>query len=171
MTQLGRHLFTTLIFALCIVITCSAQERFKEKIRIERIAKVTHLSSTGVNIWVEVTNDSHLRLVAKSAEADILIDGRHTATISLREKVVIPRHKSSTVLIPLRFKSHSTFALAKLLRQIVRGENDSITVNYNAKAGIALYKKKFSGENIAVLKFLDKFAISKETLKELLNMM
>ena len=148
-----------------------AKERLANKVRVERIVKVSHLSTTGMNIWVEVTNDTRLRLVAKSADVDLFIDGRHTATISLRDKVILPRHKTSTVLVPLRFKSHNSFVLARLLRQIIRGDNEKVTASYRVRAGISVYKKNFSGENIAILKFLDKFAISKQTLQELLSMM
>ncbi len=164
-----RHILLTLVALLAF--TVESQAGLAEKIRLEGIARVSHVSSSGMNLWLEVTNDTGFRFVARRAELDIMIDGRHVATITLRDKVVVPRRRSSEILIPLRFKSHSSFALVRLLRRIVTGDSDDITVNYRLRAGISVYKKNFKAENVAVSRFLDKFAIRKEHINELIDKM
>lgn len=99
----------------------AAMERaVMERVEVEAISRVTHLSTSGANLWVVVRNDSGARLVIKSGELDILVDGEVRATIALRDKVVIRRRSHDEVLLPLRFRSRNTLALASLLRSVVR---------------------------------------------------
>lgn len=145
--------------------------KIEDKVKFERFVKVSHLSSSGVNLWVDITNDSCHRLVIKEMELDIEIKGKSVATISLRDKVVLPRKSTSCVLIPLRFTSHSTFVLARLLWKIVDGLGEDISISYRAKAGVRLIKRRFAGDNIPVSEILTNFAISKLRLRELIDML
>ncbi|MBQ8775634.1 MAG: hypothetical protein IJZ50_07290 [Alistipes sp.] len=138
------------------------------KIKIERIERVTHLSSTGANVWVEMTNDTHLRLVAKFANVEIFDNGKSLGVISLRDKVVLRRNRTETVLVPLRFESRSSFALLKMLRLVLK-RDAGLTISYNLRGGISVYKRTISAENIAISKFLDKFAISNSVIEDLIS--
>ena len=61
---------------------------------IEGITRVTHLSTSGANIYVELNNTTKRRLVIKSGEVEIMVDGNPRLTISLREKIIIPKGHS-----------------------------------------------------------------------------
>ena len=126
-----RHLATTIVAMLVTLFTGTAtltaapcvktmERAMMERVEVEAISRVTHLSTSGANLWVVVRNDSGARLVIKSGELDILVDGEVRATIALRDKVVIRRRSHDEVLLPLRFRSRNTLALASLLRSIVR---------------------------------------------------
>lgn len=163
------HIALIAVVLCCFVPRSVAQSSFADKVCFERVTKVTHLSTSGANVWVEVSNLTHLRLVAKRAEVKIMDSGVSVAAISLRDKVVIPRHGTYEVLVPLRFKARSTFSVLRLLRRVVAGDTEPLTLSYDIRAGVSVYKRNFSGENIAISKILDNFAISNEMLRELLD--
>lgn len=160
-------LFAALLF-VAPVAQASIVGGIMSKIKIERIERVTHLSSSGANVWVEMTNDTHLRLVAKRAEVEIFDNGRSLGVVSLRDKVVLRRNRTETVLVPLRFESRSSFALLKMLRLVLK-RDEGLTISYKVRGGISIYKKSISGENVAISKFLDKFAISNSLIEDLIN--
>ena len=134
---------------------------------IEGITRVTHLSTSGANIYVELNNTTKRRLVIKSGEVEIMVDGNPRLTISLREKIIIPKGHSDELLLPLRFRSSSTMTLGTIIRRLVTGNYPNITVSYRMRAGTRLFRKTFSEENIAISEFFDTFAISKSTVSEL----
>lgn len=138
------------------------------KITIEGIDRVTHLSSTGANVWVEMTNENHLRLVAKFAEVEIFDNGKSLGVISLRDKVVLRRNRTQTILVPLRFESHSTFALLRMLRLMLR-RDEGLTISYKVRGGISVYKKTVTDENVPVAQFLDKFSISNMIIEQMIS--
>ena len=126
-----RYLATTIVALLVTLFTGTAtltaapcvkaiERAVMERVEVEAISRVTHLSTSGANLWVEVRNDSGARLVIKSGELDILVDGEVRATIALRDKVVIRSRSYDEVLLPLRFRSRNTLALASLLRSLLR---------------------------------------------------
>ncbi|MBR3589912.1 MAG: hypothetical protein IKL43_02745, partial [Alistipes sp.] len=92
-----KRLYIILLFAFMLVAPVAQAGivgSIASKIKIERIERVTHLSSTGANIWVEMTNDTHLRLVAKFANVEIFDNGKSLGVISLRDKVVLRRNRT-----------------------------------------------------------------------------
>lgn len=126
-----RYLATTIVALLVTLFTGTAtltaapcvkaiERAVMERVEVEAISRITHLSTSGANLWVVVRNDSGARLVIKSGELDILVDGEVRATIALRDKVVIRRRSHDEVLLPLRFRSRNTLALASLLRSLLR---------------------------------------------------
>lgn len=126
-----RYLATTIVALLVTLFTGTAtltaapcvkaiERAVMERVEVESISRITHLSTSGANLWVVVRNDSGARLVIKSGELDILVDGEVRATIALRDKVVIRSRSHDEVLLPLRFRSRNTLALASLLRSLLR---------------------------------------------------
>jgi hypothetical protein len=102
-----------------------------------------------MNLYVEVDNKTLHRFVISEAEMDIVSKGDVVATISLRDKVVIKGRRSSTVLVPLRFKARSSFVLGRLLARIV-GKSEAMTLNYNIKGGIGPFRRTFEAEGITI---------------------
>lgn len=180
----------TLTAAPCVK---AIERAVMERVEVEAISRVTHLSTSGANLWVEVRNDSGARLVIKSGELDILVDGEVRATIALRDKVVIRRRSHDEVLLPLRFRSRNTLALASLLRSVVRdvwedkgdisdgvGTNtiypplnnagrsgDGITISLRVRGGTALFKRTVELEGMTLGEALSTFGISRDMLAEL----
>ena len=57
-------------------------ERIAEGVKFVRVADVTHLSTSGMNLYLEVDNDTCHRLVVSAAEVDIIDQGEVLATIA-----------------------------------------------------------------------------------------
>lgn len=119
-----------------------------QRIEFSGFERVTHLSTYGANLWVEVENRGCWRMVVKEAEVDILVDGTPRLTLALRDKVVVPRKSSSEVLVPLRFRSRSMLSFAGLVARIALGDREDITINYRIKAGTPLFKRRFEQEGV-----------------------
>lgn len=145
----------------------SIEQRLREAVTIEGISRVTHLSTSGMNLWVDIRNDSSSRLVVKRAEIDILVGGGLRATISLRDRVVVERRSSGEVLIPLRFRSKSSFALGALLRAIVEGRTEDITIAYRLRGGTMLFRRTIERGEVSIRELIDEMGLAREILSEL----
>lgn len=198
-----RYLATTIVALLVTLFTGTAtltaapcvkaiERAVMERVEVEDISRVTHLSTSGANLWVVVRNDSGARLVIKSGELDILVDGEVRATIALRDKVVIRRRSHDEVLLPLRFRSRNTLALATLLRSLLRnawegtgdisdgvGTNrigaplnnagrsgNDITISLRVRGGTALFKRTVVLEGMSLGEALSTLGISRDMLAE-----
>lgn len=126
----------------------STPRSMAQRIEFRGFERVTHLSTSGANLWVEVENRGCWRMVVKEAEVDILVDGTPRLTLALRDKVVVPRKSSSEVLVPLRFRSRSMLSFAGLVARIALGDREDITINYRIKAGTPLFKRRFEQEGV-----------------------
>lgn len=145
----------------------SIEQRMREAVTIEGISRVTHLSTSGMNLWVDIRNDSSSRLVVKRAEIDILVGGGLRATISLRDRVVVERRSSGEVLIPLRFRSKSSFALGALLRAIVEGRTEDITIAYRLRGGTMLFRRTIERGEVSIRELIDEMGLARDILSEL----
>lgn len=132
------------------------------RVAVEGVSRVTHLSSSGVNLWLDVSNERCHRLVVSRGEVDIAINGVRVATIALRERVRVARRSSGEVLLPLRFRSYSPLPVLQVLREVLRGEVEGVTISYKIRGGVGIVRRTFSAENIAISEFFDNFAISRE---------
>lgn len=141
--------------------------RTERKVECEGVARVSHLSSSGVNLWLMVSNSTPHRLVISRGELEIAIDGEHVATITLRDKVRIARKSHSEVLLPLRFRSHCAVPVWHILRQVVGDSERNITITYEVRGGTGCIRRTFSGENVDVCEFFDTFAINRELISTL----
>lgn len=139
-----------LVVAMVSMTSRAEAQPWVEKLHFEGFAKVSHLSTSGMNLWVTLDNESAWRYEIKSCEVDIYVEGSHLATISLRDKVVIPRRATSEILLPLRFETRSSFALGRLLWRIIEGAGDDVVISYRMRAGTRLFKRNFAEEGIAV---------------------
>lgn len=133
---------------LLIMLLVSTPRSVAQRIEFRGFERVTHLSTSGANLWVEVENRGCWRMVVKEAEVDILVDGTPRLTLALRDKVVVPRKSSSEVLVPLRFRSRSMLSFAGLVARIALGDREDITINYRIKAGTPLFKRRFKQEGV-----------------------
>ena len=133
---------------LLIMLLISAPRSVAQRIEFRGFERVTHLSTSGANLWVEVENRGCWRMVVKEAEVDILVDGTPRLTLALRDKVVVPRKSSSEVFVPLRFRSRSMLSFAGLVARIALGDREDITINYRIKAGTPLFKRRFEQEGV-----------------------
>ena len=133
---------------LLIMLLISAPRSVAQRIEFRGFERVTHLSTSGANLWVEVENRGCWRMVVKEAEVDILVDGTPRLTLALRDKVVVPSKSSSEILVPLRFRSRSMLSFAGLVARIALGDREDITINYRIKAGTPLFKRRFEQEGV-----------------------
>lgn len=157
--------------SLCMAAGKRDKQR-EDKIRFDGFSHITHLSSSGMNLWIRVDNDSCHKIVVKNAMIEFCVDGTHRATIELRDKIVVPRRGYTTMLVPLRFKVRSLFSLATLLGNIAMGDTEGITVTYKVRAGLPWIKFTFKEKDISVNELLDDLEIpygEVAILKELIN--
>ena len=93
-----------------------------------------------------------------------MVDGNLKSTISLRDKVVIPKGYAGEVLMPLRFRSTSTLTLQSILRRIAEGDSEGITITYRLRGGTRLIRRSLRGDDIAISEFFDMFAVPKSAI-------
>lgn len=167
--RLWRYIIILVIAVVCTVSHSKAQP-WVEKLHVEGVAKVSHLSTSGMNLWVTINNESCYRYVIKSCEVDIHVEGRHMATVMLRDEVVIPRKSTKDVLLPLRFKARSSFALGRLVWRMIESGGKDITISYRMRAGLRLVKRNFKEENIALSDILGNRPSTMEALEDLWDM-
>ncbi len=160
--------FIVLCFTLLTV--TSAKADILDKFHFERFITVTHVSSSGMNLWVEIRSDWAHTLIIKKGKVDVKIHGNHVATIELRDKIKIPPRSTTKVLIPLRFSANNTLSLQRILRHLIQDGGLNTTIDYRVRAGIKVLKINFSDKNVAVSEILNNFALSNESLQELVNM-
>ncbi len=127
----------------------------EERLTFEGFKRVTHLSTSGMNLWVEVTNRSCWRMVVVEAEVDIYVEDAKRLTLSLRDRVEVPRKATTEVLIPIRITSHSMFSIVGIIGRIATGRREDITINYRLRAGTPLFKRTFAEEGVPVEVLLD----------------
>lgn len=156
-----------ILLSLCVLIIAVTTAVAQHNVIIEGVTRVSHLSTSGMNLWVEVDNGRSSALVVKSATVDVMADGRHLVTISLRDKVVVPRKARGEVLLPLRFRSRSSFVLSSLLRRIAEGDTDGLTLSYSIKAGNRLVKRRIEAEYVALNDIFRAFDMSRNLIMEL----
>lgn len=158
--------FIVLCFTLLTV--TSAKADILDKFHFERFITVTHVSSSGMNLWVEIRSDWAHTLIIKG-KVDVKIHGNQVATIELRDKIKIPPRSTTKVLIPLRFRQKHPIVAANFASSDPRWGLNT-TIDYRVRAGIKVLKINFSDKNVAVSEILNNFALSNESLQELVNM-
>lgn len=131
----------------------------KERITFEGFERVTHLSTSGMNLWVEVTNRGCWRMVVAEAEVGIFVDGTKRLTLSLRDRVVVPRKSSGEVLVPIRITSHSLFSIVGIIGRMAVGNRGDITISYTLRAGTPLFKRTFAEEGVPVSELLSQLSM------------
>ena len=158
-----------LLLVVVVVLSCGrAKADILDKFHIERFITVTHLSTTGMNLWVEVSSEWAHTLVVKKGKVDVMMHGNKVATVELRDKVIVPRKTTSKVLVPLRFTTTNSFTLQRVLRHLIDKGGLGTTITYRIRAGLKGLKMNFSDKNVAVSEILDNFALSNENLRELI---
>ena len=131
----------------------------KERIVFDGFERVTHLSTSGMNLWVEVTNHSCWRMVVAEARVDIYVEGAKRLTLSLRDRVVVPRKSSGEVLVPIRITSHSLFSIVGIVGRMAVGKRDDITISYTLRAGTPLFKRTLAEEGVPVDVLLERLSL------------
>ena len=154
-----RGVVVALCLVLCAVVRVEACGG-RGRITFGGFERVTHLSTSGMNLWVSATNDSCWRMVVKEAEVDIFVEGQRRMTISLRDKVVLPRRSTSNILVPLRITSHSMFSIVGIVGRIAIGNSEDVTVNYSVRAGSPLFKRTIAAEGVPVDVLLEQLSMS-----------
>lgn len=134
---------------------------------VEGVSRVTHISSSGMNLWLDVRNERCSRLVLKRGEVEIKVDGRTRVVVSLRDKVVVRGRSSEEVLIPLRFKSRATFAIGSILRKVITKDMEDITISYEVRGGTMLFRRTLRGEDVVLRDVVESLGISERVLTQL----
>lgn len=146
-------------------------ERFKERVEVKGISRVTHLSTSGVNLWVDVENRSASRLVLKRAVLDVVIDGEVRMQVSLRDRVVVARKSDGEVLLPLRFAKRNTLSVISLLRRLVREDIDEVHLNIALRGGTTLFRKNFEAQGVTLAEALEWIGLTSADILDLMEML
>lgn len=161
-----RYIVAVVVALLLFCVDAEARRR-EPKVAIEGVERVTHLSTSGANLWVEVRNDRCARLVLKRGEVEIKVDGTTRVVITLRDKVVVQPRSSEAVLIPLRFKSRSTFALGSLVRRAINRDMGDVTLSYEVRGGTMLFRRTLKEEDVALRDIIQRLGITERVITEL----
>lgn len=141
-------------------------QRIAENVKFVRVVDISHLSTSGMNLYIEVDNDTRHKLIITEGEVDVVAKDDVVATISLRDKVVLNRNQTSVILLPLRFKSQGSFALARLLKTIFDPKSD-VTIDYRVRAGIPAIKRTIKEEGIPATDLLKSSAFTDMALHQI----
>ena len=165
-----KYLRYITIVVLLLFSANRARADILDNFHFERFVAVTHLSSSGANIWVDVRNDWSHALVIKKGKVDVMMHGKKVATIELRDKIILPKRSTSRILIPLRFNAENSFSFQRIIRNLVDKRGLGTTIDYRVRAGTKLVKLTFSDKNVAVSEILNNFALSNDSLRELIEL-
>lgn len=146
-------------------------ERFKERVEVKGISRVTHLSSAGVNLWVDVENRTASRLVLKRAVLDVVVDGEVRMQVSLRDRVVVARKSDGEVLLPLRFAKRNTLSVISLLRRLVREDIDEVHLNIDLRGGTTLFRKNFEAQGVTLAEALEWIGLTSADVLDFMEML
>ena len=165
MVRLARLLAVVALLLSCSVaraVACKPMvERVLQRVEVVGVTDITHLSTSGMNLYIEVDNSSLHRLVVKEGEVDILSKGEVIATISLRDRVEVRGRRTSEVLVPLRFRARSSFVLGSLLKRLASEED--LRLSYRIRGGTGLFKRTLAAEDVSAGELL-----SAELLEQLM---
>jgi hypothetical protein len=161
-----RYIVSVVVALLLFCVDAEARRR-EPKVAIEGVERVTHLSTSGANLWVEVRNDRCARLVLKRGEVEIKVDGTTRVVITLRDKVVVQPRSSEPVLIPLRFKSRSSLSVVSLVRRAINRDMGDVTLSYEVRGGTMLFRRTLKEEDIALRDIIQRLGIEERVIAEL----
>ena len=141
-------------------------QRISEGVRIVGVSDVTHLSTSGMNLYLDVDNATGHRLVISAAEVDITTGDEVLATILLRDKVVVKRKQCSTILVPLRFRARSTFVLGRLLVRMLQQES-GMSLSYRVRGGVGCLRRTIKAEDVAVGRLFEGDGVSELVIRDI----
>jgi hypothetical protein len=144
-------------------------QRISEGVQIVGVSDVTHLSTSGMNLYLDVDNATGHRLVIQEAEVDIIAGGEVLATVLLRDKVVIKRKQCSTVLVPLRFRARSSFVLGRLLARMLERDSE-MAVSYRVRGGVGCFMRRVEAEEVAVSSLFEGGGVSGLLIRDIKNL-
>ena len=107
---------------------------------------------------------------AVKGKVDVMMHGKQVATIELRDPIQIPSLAKTKVLIPLRFTTTNSLTLQRVLRHLIDDRGLGTTISYRIRAGVKVLKFNFSEKNVAVSQILDNFALSNDSLRQLIEL-
>jgi len=152
---------------LAIPVPAADGGKDESKIRFEDFTRTSHCTSAGMNLYVRIGNTSSYNVILKSCTAVIRCGCEELMQIELRERAVIPKRSTSEVLLPLRFRADNSMSIAVLLRRILQGRIDDMTVTMTAKCRASIISKTFSMQNVAMSEILDNFGVTIDNVKRL----
>lgn len=163
------RLYALLSLTAMLIMPVAAGEggNSRSKIRFDDFTRATHCTSSGMNLYVRIDNAYAYNVILKSCNAVIRCGGEELMQIELRERTVIPKRSTSEVLLPLRFRADNSMSIAVLLRRILQGRIDDITVTMTAKCRASIISKTFSMQNVAMSEILDNFGVTIDNVKRL----
>lgn len=175
MRNLVRYILLGLLFmTVCPTMTMGkgcVVEHFKERVEIKGISRVTHLSTSGANLWVNVENRSGSRLVLKRASVSFVVDGEERLEVALRERVVVARKSNGEVLLPLRFSKRNTLSVISLLRRLVRDDIAEVSLDIDLRGGSMLFRKNFEAQGVTLSDALEWLGLTSEDVLEFMEML
>jgi hypothetical protein len=118
-------------------------------VSIEGVSHISHLSTSGMNLWLDVKNERG-RIVVNRAKVEIAVDGVKQLELSLREKVVVRGHRIEKVLVPLRFDTRNSLNIGRLLRKAIDGRGKGLTISFKVRGGTLLFRRTITEDNISL---------------------
>lgn len=164
-----KGLCRILIIVVALSLACHTAEAKGHipGVSVEGVERVTHLSTSGMNLWLDVRNERCSRVVLKRGEIVVKVDGVERVAVMLRDKVVVRGRSMESVLVPLRFRSRSSFALGALLRRVLEGDAEDISLSLTFRGGTALFRRTVEVEDIPLCDAVEMFALPEDLLLDI----
>lgn len=162
-----------LLIALLLPLGAAAGslDKYVSKIHFGGFCRVTHFTSSGMNLYVSIDNGLGYNIVVKSCTAVVCRDGVEIMSVDLRDKVVVPKQSVSEVLLPLRFRADNTMSILALLSRILDGRIEDLTVTLTARLRVSIVSKTFSKQSIVMSEILDTFGVTIDDVKQLIDLL
>ena len=144
-------------------------QRISDGVQIVGVSDVTHLSTSGMNLYLDVDNATRHKVVISDAEVDIIANGEVFATVLLRDKVVVKRKQCSTVLVPLRFRARTTFVLGRLLVRMLQQDSE-LQVSYRIRGGVGCLRRSIKEEGVTVKSLFERGRVSELMIRDINEM-
>lgn len=171
MLVLKRKILLLIASLLPLAATAVDIDKYASKIHFGGFRRATHSTTSGMNLYAAIDNGIAHNIVVKSCTAVISRNGREIMRIELRDRVIVPKQSLSEVLLPLRFRADNSMSIAVLLRRILDGRIDDLTVSFTARFRVSIVSKTFSRQNIAMSEFLDTFGVSIDDVEQLIDLL
>lgn len=172
MMPLVKHKILLFIaFMLPMMSSAIDIDKYVSKIHFGGFRRATHCTASGMNLYVAIDNGISHNIVVKSCSAVVSRGGVEIMRIELRDRVVVAKQSLTEVLLPLRFSADNSMSILVLLRRILEGRIDDLSVSFTARFRVSIVSKTFSRQNIAMSEFLDTFGVKIDDVEQLIDLL
>ena len=152
------RVYITLLFCALLFANCTPRKvanQIQEKVAVEAVENITGSLSGGWVVTLRVRNDTGYQPTLQSAEADIFFSGTQTVHASLMAPITLPKHRISSIDIPLEISVQNPLKALSLLMQLSTQNYNGVEFSLTSTIELMGIKKDISIEKSSVQTILN----------------